>query len=183
VTLLPTEQYFRALFLSGLAGNAGDYRQFLTELAPYLRSFLRRKLPHYHDDVEDIVQEVLLAVHNARHTWRPADPLSAWIHGITRYKLTDFLRSHYRHDALMIPLEQADELFTMAEDDPGHAGRDIGLLLGQLPDKQRLAIQHVKLEGLSVSETATLTGLSESAVKVSIHRGLKALALRLRELL
>ena len=112
--MLPTEQYFRALFLSGLAGNAGDYRQFLTELAPYLRSFLRRKLPHYHDDVEDIVQEVLLAVHNARHTWRPADPLSAWIHGITRYKLTDFLRSHYRHDALMIPLEQADELFTMA---------------------------------------------------------------------
>ena len=181
--MLSTEQRFRTLFLSGLAGNSVDYQQFLTELARYLRGFLRRKLSAYQDDIEDIVQEILLAVHNARHTWRPADPLSAWIHGITRYKLADYLRSRYRHNTTTITLEPEDNLFATEADESEQAERDIGQLLQQLPEKQRSAIQHVKLEGMTVAETAKLTGLSESAVKVSIHRGIKALASRLRDLL
>ncbi|MDL2424941.1 RNA polymerase subunit sigma, partial [Pseudomonas sp. BAgro211] len=68
------------------------------------------------------------------------------------------------------------ELFAAEESEPAQASRDLGKLLQQLPDKQRLPIVHVKLEGLSVEETASLTGLSSSAVKVGIHRGLKALA-------
>ena len=55
-------------------------------------------------------------------------------------------------------------------------------MLQTLPDKQRLPIEYVKLEGLSVVETARLTGLSESAVKVGVHRGLKALAARIRDM-
>jgi len=183
MALLSTEQRFRALFLSGLEGNAADYQQFLTELARYLRGFLRWKLSSYQDDIEDIVQEILLAVHNARHTWRPADPLSAWVHGITRYKLADFLRARYRHHAVMQPLGPESDMFATEGDESEQAERDVRQLLEQLPEKQRRSIQHVKLEGLSVAETAALTGLSESVIKVSIHRGIKALALRLRELL
>jgi RNA polymerase sigma-70 factor, ECF subfamily len=183
--LLPIEIYFRTLFISGNAGHEGDYHQFLTELSRYLRGYLSRKLPQHLEDIEDIVQEVLLAVHNARHTWRPEDPLSAWIHGITRYKLTDFFRNHYRHDAIMVFTDSYEDIFASTRNytDEAHARRDITHLLKELPDKQRRSIQCVKLEGLSVSETATVTGFSESVIKVSIHRGLKVLAARLREII
>jgi RNA polymerase sigma-70 factor (ECF subfamily) len=54
------------------------------------------------------------------------------------------------------------------------------VLLEQLPDRQRLPIIHMKIEGLTASETARATGMSESAVKVGVHRGLKALAAKIR---
>nr|WP_198982193.1 sigma-70 family RNA polymerase sigma factor [Herbaspirillum sp. ASV7] len=177
----PSEERLRALLLAGLDGDAVAYRTFLAELSGRLRAFLRKRLHHLQDEVEDIVQETLLAVHNARHTYRPEQPLTAWVHAIARYKLMDFLRSRSRREAFNDPLDEAQELFAASDDEPAQARRDIGVLLEQLPDKQRLPIVHVKLEGLSVAQTAQLTGLSESAVKVGIHRGLKALAARIRE--
>ncbi|HTH62248.1 MAG TPA: sigma-70 family RNA polymerase sigma factor [Paraburkholderia sp.] len=174
------ETRLKALFVSGLEGDAVAYRDFLQELARHLRGYLRRRIPQASDDVEDLVQEILLAVHNARHTWRADEPLTVWVYAIARYKLTDFFRSRARRDLLNDPLDDHADLFAASDDEPAHARRDIGKLLAQLPDKQRLPIMHVKLEGLSVVETARLTGLSESAVKVGIHRGLKALAARIR---
>lgn len=177
----PTEERLRALLLAGLEGNATAYRDFLSELSTRLRAFLRKRLPHMQDEVEDIVQETLLAVHNARHTYRADQPLTAWVHAIARYKLMDFLRARSRREAFNDPLEDEHELFVACDDEPAQAKRDVGALLEQLPDKQRLPIVHVKLEGLSVAQTAQLTGMSESAVKVGIHRGLKALAAKIRE--
>jgi RNA polymerase sigma-70 factor (ECF subfamily) len=178
--LYPTEPRLKALFVDGLAGNAPGYRQFLSELTPHLRAYLRKRIPHFHEDVEDLVQEILLAVHNARHTFRPDEPLTAWVHAIARYKLMDFFRSHARREALHEPLDDHEALFSESDDEPVAARRDLGKLLDHLPDKQRLSILHVKLQGLSVAETSRLTGLTESAVKVSIHRGLKALAAHVR---
>lgn len=178
--LQSAETRLKALFVSGLEGDAQAYRDFLEELTRHLRGYLRRRIPQLRDDVEDLVQEILLAVHNARHTWRPDEPLTAWVHAIARYKLMDFFRSRARRDMLNDPLEDHTDLFAAPDDEPAQARRDIGKLLEQLPDKQRLPILHVKLEGLSVVEAAKLTGLSESAVKVGIHRGLKALAARIR---
>ncbi len=178
--LHPAEIRLKALFVGGLAGDADAYRLFLQELTRHLRGYLRRRIPQLHDDVEDLVQEILLAVHNARHTWRPDEPLTAWVHAIARYKLMDFFRSRSRRESLNDPLEDHTDLFATPDDEPAQARRDIGKLLDQLPDKQRLPIVHVKLEGRSVVEAAQLTGLSESAVKVGIHRGLKALAARIR---
>jgi len=80
------------------------------------------------------------------------------------------------------PLDEHNDIFAESDNEPADARRDIGKLLGHLPDKQRLSILHVKLQGLSVNEAAQLTGLSESAVKVSIHRVLKALATRVRRI-
>jgi RNA polymerase sigma-70 factor, ECF subfamily len=174
------ESHLRTLFVSGLAGDATAYRQFLTELGAHLRGFLRRRLRPDSADIEDLVQEVLLAVHNGRHTYRPEEPLTAWIHAIARYKLTDYFRARSRHDALNDPLDDALELLAAPDLEPAQARRDLGKLLDQLPERQRLPIMHVKLEGLSVTETAKLTGLSESAVKVGVHRGLKALAAKIR---
>ena len=178
--LHPAEIRLKALFVDGLEGDADAYRLFLQALTRHLRGYLRRRIPQLHEDVEDLVQEILLAVHNARHTWRPEEPLTAWVHAIARYKLMDFFRSRARRESLNDPLDDHTDLFATPDDEPAQARRDVGKLLDQLPDKQRLPIVHVKLEGRSVVEAAQLTGLSESAVKVGIHRGLKELAARIR---
>lgn len=175
------EERLRGLLLQGLDGDAGAYQRFLKELSAHLRAFLRRRLAQRPDEVEDLVQETLLAVHNQRHTYRTDMPVTAWAHAIARYKLIDWLRAHATREARHEPLDDnADALFATSDSDAAEARRDLGQLLGLLPDRQRLPIVHMKLEGLSVVETAQRTGLSESAVKVGVHRGLKALAAKLR---
>ncbi|KRD42379.1 RNA polymerase subunit sigma [Acidovorax sp. Root275] len=176
------EERLRGLLLQGLDADAAAYQRFLKELSAHLRAFLRRRLMQRPDEVEDLVQETLLAVHNQRHTYRPEMPVTAWAHAIARYKLIDWLRSHAVKEGRNDPLDDADELFASSDSEAAEARRDLGQLLRTLPDKQRLPIECVKLEGLSVVETARLTGLSESAVKVGVHRGLKALAAKIRDM-
>ena len=90
------------------------------------------------------------------------------------------MRRRGTREALNVPLDDDSSLPAVADNDAGDARRDVMALLAQLPDRQRLPIQHVKLEGLSVLEAARLTGMSASAIKVGVHRGLKALAARIR---
>lgn len=170
----------RGLLLQGLAGDAGAYQAFLKELSVLLRGYLRVRLSRMPDEVEDLVQECLLAVHNQRHTYDPGQPLTAWVHAIARYKRIDWLRRHAGREALHDPLDEEAAIFAHTDTDAADARRDVTALLEQLPERQRLPIVHMKLEGLSVAETAQLTGMSESAVKVGVHRGLKALAALLR---
>ncbi|WP_296186630.1 sigma-70 family RNA polymerase sigma factor [Pseudomonas sp. UBA1879] len=174
------EIQLQALFLAGQEGNERAYRNFLTDLSKHLRGFLRSRLQRQPGETEDLLQEVLLAVHNARHTYKADQPLTAWVFAIARYKLTDFYRARSRGDVFNDSLDDTAELFAEPELEPAQASRDLSKLLGGLPDRQRLPILHVKLEGLSVTETAKMTGLSESAVKIGVHRGLKALAARIR---
>lgn len=170
------EARLKALLLRGLAGDARAYQDFLGSLALHVRAFLRRRLSTRPAEIEDMVQEVLLAVHNARHTYQAQQPLTAWVQAITRYKLADHLRSVSRREARHDVLDDDSDLFATCETESAEASRDVSRLLTQLPERQRLPIVHVKLEGLSVEETAQLTGLSISAVKIGIHRGLKALS-------
>ena len=174
------EARLRAWLVAAQAGDARAYHRFLEALGALLRGFFRRRLARMPDEVEDLVQETLLAVHNQRHTYDAAQPLTPWVHAIARYKLVDMLRRHGRQALVTDPLD--DEVEWLADPQPQaqEARRDLGRLLAPLPDRQRLPIGHVKLEGLSVAETAQRTGLSESAVKIGVHRGLKALAARIR---
>lgn len=174
------ETELRSLFLRGLDGDALAYRKFLQRLSRHLRAFVGKRLFGWPDDVEDLVQECLLAMHNQRHTYQSDQPLTAWVHAIARYKTIDLLRAKGRVEAFHVPLDDELEVFADSAEEASDARRDLGVLLATLPDRHRLPIVHVKLEGLSVAETAQRTGMSESAVKVGIHRGLKALALRLR---
>lgn len=177
------EDRLKTLLMRGLAGENATYQAFLTELSAHLRSFLRRRLMQLPDEVEDLVQETLLAVHNQRHTYDPGQPLSAWVQAIARYKLVDLLRRRAAHESLNDPLDEELDVFSSADTEATEARRDLHRLLEELPDQQRLPIVHTKLEGLSVQQTAALTGMSESAIKVGVHRGLKALALKMRGLL
>lgn len=170
------EDRLRGLLVQGMGGDAAAYREFLRQLTVHLRGFLRRRLQRLPDEVEDLVQETLLAIHNQRHTYDAAQPLTAWVHAIAKYKLIDCLRRRAGRDDLTDELDEEHEVFAAADHEAADARRDLAKLLAGLPDKQREAIVCMKLEGLSVIETAERTGMSESAVKVYVHRGLKALA-------
>ena len=174
------EERLRELLVRGLAGDAGAYRAFLAKLSAHLRAFFRRRMSGLPDDVEDLVQETLLAVHNQRHTYYTGQPLTAWVYAIAKYKLVDLLRRRAGRELRNDPLD--DELDVLAHNDAeATAARlDLAQLLMRLPDRQRLPIVCMKLEGMSVVEAARATGMSESAVKVGVHRGLRALAAMIR---
>ena len=175
-----SEERLRSLLLQGLAGDAAAYQAFLKDLAGHLRAFLRKRLSRLPDEVEDLVQESLIAVHNQRHTYDPNQPLTAWVVALARYKLVDLLRRRSRQDVLHDPLDEDSDVLVATDSEAAEARRDLAKLLDTLPERQRTPIMCVKLEGLSVAQTAQRTGMSESAVKVGIHRGLKALAARIR---
>jgi RNA polymerase sigma-70 factor (ECF subfamily) len=175
------EERLRSLLLGGLAGDSSAYHAFLKELSAHLRAFLRKRLASLPDEVEDLLQELLLAVHNQRHTYDPAQPITAWVYAMARYKLVDLLRRRSRKELLNDPLDEEDDDLLMSSDsEAAEARRDLAKLLAGLPHRQRAPIIHMKIEGLSVAETARLTGMSPSAVKVGVHRGLKALAAKIR---
>ncbi len=175
-----SEDRLRDLLVRGLAGDAPAYHLCLMELSAHLRAFLRRRLARLPDEVEDLVQETLLAVHNQRHTYDASQPLTAWVHAIARYKLVDLLRRRAGREALNDPLDDELDVFAASDTEAADARRDVARLLERLPDRQRLPIIHMKLEGLSVIEAARATGMSEAAVKVGVHRGLRALAAMIR---
>lgn len=180
VRLATSENQLRELLVQGLGGDAAAYHRFLKALSAHLRAYFRKRLFQRPDEVEDLVQETLLAVHNQRHTYRLDLPLTAWVHAIARYKLVDLLRARMSREALTDPLDDEHELFAVSDTDADEARKDLNKLLAGLPERQRLPIVHVKLEGLSVVEAAQLTGMSESAIKIGVHRGLKALAAKIR---
>jgi RNA polymerase sigma-70 factor (ECF subfamily) len=174
------DRHLKELLVRGLSGEAAAYAAFLKDLSAFLRAFLRGRLARVPDEVEDLVQETLLAVHNQRHTYDAAQPLTAWVHAIARYKMIDFLRRRAGREAMNDPLEDDSDFLGASDEEAREAKRDMATLLARLPDRHRLPIQLVKIEGLSVAEAAKRTGMSESAVKVGIHRGLKALAAFIR---
>jgi RNA polymerase sigma-70 factor (ECF subfamily) len=170
-----TEDRLRSLMIAGLAGEAAPYRRLLDELSGLLRAYYRRRAPPG-VDAEDLVQETLIAVHTRRATYDPAQPFTAWAYAIARYKLIDQLRRSRAH--LRAPVEDADALFTPADADAAMARRDLGRVMADLPPRTRALIEDTRVEGLSTREAAEKHGMSESAVKVAVHRGLKALSAR-----
>jgi RNA polymerase sigma-70 factor (ECF subfamily) len=179
--LRSTELRLHALLMQGLAGDEAAYRSFLQSTAAHLRAFLRRRLSRWPDEVEDLVQESLLAIHNQRLTYNASTPLTSWVYAIAKYKLIDWLRRHARREMLNDTLDEENGMFLTADADASEARRDLGKLLELLPDQQRAAIRHTKLDGWSVRETATALHMSEAAVKVAVHRGLRTLASKLRD--
>jgi RNA polymerase sigma-70 factor (ECF subfamily) len=151
-------------------GDADAYRTLLTELALWLRRYYARRLPAAM--TEDAVQDVLLAIHEKRHTYDPARPFGPWLAAIARYKWIDRLRS--------LKTEAAEPLdANIGVPDHGDtviAGSTFQQLLAELKRPQAEAIRLVKLEGYSVEEASRATGQSVSLIKVNIHRGLKRLA-------
>ena len=177
--LLETELHGQ--WLRAADGDAVVYRALLTRLSLLLRRFMRRRMQTHPNDIEDLVQETLMAIHLKRHTYDTHQPLTAWVYAIARYKWIDHLRAQGRRVPDMDNIDDwADVLCTESESTDSDSRHDLSLMLAELPEKQRLAIEHTRLHGLSVAQTAAATGQSEAAVKVNVHRGLKTLKERWR---
>ena len=171
------EAELRALMRASLTGDANAYRVLLRQLSASLRAYYKgrlRRVGRSADEAEDLMQETLMAIHTRRHTYHPTEPLTPWVYAIARYKLIDHLR-RMRASVSDVPIEDADGIIAKEDFATGESARDVRKLLEKLPYKMRRAIECVKLDGFSVAEAANRCGMSESAVKVNVHRGLKAL--------
>jgi RNA polymerase sigma-70 factor, ECF subfamily len=167
----------KALMLASLDGDAASYRSLLDRLSRRLRAYYKGKLARAGrgaSEAEDLVQEVLLAIHLKRHTYDTGELFTPWVHTIARYKLIDYLRR--ARPAASVPIDEDTELLAQDDNADAESSHDIRKLLGRLPEKVRCAIECVKLEGRSVAEAAERCGISESGVKINIHRGLRTLA-------
>jgi RNA polymerase sigma-70 factor, ECF subfamily len=168
----------RAWMIAGLQGDASAHRALLSSLSGHLRAYYRNKLVRAGrgpEEVEDLVQEALMAIHTRRDTYDPTQLFTPWVYAIARYKLIDHLRQSQPRLA-NVPIEDAAEITAADDRAATESNLDLTRLLAKLPEKVRLAIQYVKIEGLSVVEAAARCGISESAVKINVHRGLKALS-------
>jgi RNA polymerase sigma-70 factor (ECF subfamily) len=175
---LMEETALHALMVRGLGGDSAAYSSLLKHLAEALRIYFRRKLFKQQHEAEDLVQDVLLAIHAKRGTFDVSQRLKVWVYAIAQYKLIDYLRRRKRR-GVAAPIEDETALF--AEEGDTTASADVETLLSHLPEKQRESIRLVKLEELSVREAAEKAGISESDVKVSVHRGLKKLSKIVRD--
>lgn len=164
--------------LAGLDGDGAAHEELLRRLSVRLRAYFKNKLSHTRHgaaDAEDLLQETLISIHVHRHTYDQTQLFTPWVQAIARYKLIDYLR-RTKISARHVSVEDAGDSL-VAEDRGGVDSRlDLAKLLAPLPVKMRRAIELVKLEGLSINEAAHRSGMSPSAVKVSVHRGLKALS-------
>ena len=169
-----TETRLRELMLASLDGDAAAYRRLLAELTRYLRPYFLRRLSAAHQShAEDLVQDTLLAVHSRRMTYDRNRPFTAWLHAVAHHKFVDHVRRH----AIRPTVQLEDDAPVFAEDDSANAADrlDIAAVLNEVNPRTADLIRQTRLEGASVAEAAARHGMSETAAKVSIHRGLKAL--------
>lgn len=174
------EAQLRPVFLAALTGDEAAYRLFLDTISVRLRGYLRRMLTRAGrseaSEVEDVLQEVLLALHLSQHTYDPASPVTAWAHAIARYKLVDHLRRTSRHAGNQPLDDEAYHLAGPADSAASEARLDLERAMAALPERTRGLIDRVKLQGTTVAEAARASGMTETAAKVAIHRGLQAMA-------
>ncbi|WP_419825166.1 sigma-70 family RNA polymerase sigma factor [Sphingomonas sp.] len=173
---MPTsEDQLRTWMAGGLDGDAASHAALLRSLVPLLRGFYRRRLGDG-AELEDLVQETLIAVHTRRASYDRDRPFTAWLFSIARYKMIDHLRRTRRHYAV----EDSGEVPSVESfEEASNASIDVERLLDGLPHKQAAAIRRTRLNGFSTFEAAEAAGIGESDVKVSVHRGLKTLAARI----
>lgn len=160
--------------IASLDGDRIAYRALLGDLRPRLIGYFSRRLRRDADDIEDLVQDAMIAIHTRRETYDQSQALTPWVYAIARYKLID----HYRRSGrrVFVPVEDAaSELRVDDESAAVNARRDVEVALASLPARTRELLRDLKIRELSVAEAAGRAGMSEGAVKVAAHRGMKAL--------
>jgi len=151
-------------------GDQAAYGALLDDVMPLLRAFLRRRVTNV-NEIDDILQDVLLSVHRARHTYDPGRPLEPWLFAIARNVTIDHARRAISRSAWEIVV---DDLPDAPADAAGDATPRLEEVLAKLPPAQRRAFEMLKIEGLSVEIAAARAGTSPGALKVRAHRAYKA---------
>ncbi|WAT18154.1 sigma-70 family RNA polymerase sigma factor [Aurantiacibacter sp. MUD11] len=156
------------LMAAAREGDSAAYRQFLGEAAQRIRARLASKIGA-NSELEDLVQESLIAIHQKRHTLDPGRPVAPWMYAIANYKLIDHWRKRGRSPIVL------DDEADMAVPADTLAGVDVEALLDRLPEAQAEAIRLTHVEGLTNREAGERLGVGLSAMKLRVHRGMNAL--------
>jgi RNA polymerase sigma-70 factor (ECF subfamily) len=175
------EQIWSGWMRKAIDGDAQAYHRFLSAVTPYLRAMARRRCDQFGapvSEAEDVVQEVLLAVHLKRGTWDPTRPIGPWLSTIVRNKLVDSLRRRGRHTN--VPIEDVMATLEAEEKADGLDRLDVERMLERLKDPGRDIVRSISVQGAGVRETAARLNMSEGAVRVALHRALRSLATHYR---
>ena len=170
------------LMRSAIAGDSAAYHRLLRAVAPVLRAAARRGLTRAGqpaDQSEDIVQDILLAVHLKRHTWDTNAPFAPWLFAIARNKLIDQLRRRGRR--VFVDIDDFAETLAGEQAPETVPAGEVAAQLQTLPVRQRDVLQSIAVESVSIKDTAKKLSMSEGAVRVALHRGLASLTARLRD--
>jgi RNA polymerase sigma-70 factor (ECF subfamily) len=176
------EDEWTNLMRLAISGDGAAYHRLLKAVTPVLRAGARRGLARAGqpvDQSEDVVQDILLAVHLKRHTWDANAPFAPWLFAIARNKLIDALRRRGRRVFVNI-----DDFIDTIPDEPPPETASAGVIAAQLqtlPPRQRDVLQSIAVESASIKDTAAKFAMSEGAVRVALHRGLASLTAKLRE--
>jgi RNA polymerase sigma-70 factor (ECF subfamily) len=168
-----------ALMRQSLDGDQHAYAEILQETSRFLRPFLAKRL-HFTNEVDDLLQEILLSIHKARHTYDGNRPYKPWVYAIAKFRLQDYLRAHYSDQ-----LHHADDLSEMENylhenvTESAISYESISGEVEKLPQKQATILQLMHQEGYTAKEVAEKLGMNESAVKVAAHRAYKILRQKL----
>lgn len=156
-------------------GNGADFARFLTAVTPTLHTIIRRRgeaLPP--DQHEDVLQEVLLAIHLKRQTWRRGEPVRPWLYALARYKVVDAFRR--RGAAVNLPIADFADLLPEEDVSTPLAARDAEVMLAKIDSRSARLVRAVALEGKSAEEAGKALGLSAGAARVALHRAMRRLS-------
>ena len=177
-----------ALMQAAQDGDQAAYLTLLRAITPWVRRIAARGLSNPHA-AEDVVQDTLLSLHAARHTYDPARPFKPWLLAIARARLIDHLRRSIRAAGRETALQDrhetiADPAANQVQEgwDPGAWGsRALRAAIGTLPAGQREAVILLKLKEMSLQDASRTTGQSVNALKVAVHRAILRLRIKLQD--
>lgn len=173
--LMPDDDW-SVLMRAALQGDADAYVRFLREVTPVLRGVVQaRSRTLTRDRQEDIVQEVLLAIHRKRHTWQPDLPIRPWLFAVARHKVVDAFRAV--GTATHLRIEDFDDTLAAEEGPDTLAARDVAWLIGRLDRRSAEIVRSVGLEEEPAATVGGRLGMTEGAVRVVLHRAIKRMGL------
>jgi RNA polymerase sigma-70 factor (ECF subfamily) len=161
-------------------GDRAAYMRLLRAVTPMLRTTIRQRRSFLQrQDAEDLLQNILLALHGARATYDPARPFLPWLMAIARNQIAEGARRYARRAANETIVEQVPETFsddgTNSYDDGYGDPEALRTAIGVLPRGQRRAIEMLKLKEMSLKEAAAESGMTIPALKVAVHRAMRTL--------
>ncbi|MFZ4125348.1 MAG: sigma-70 family RNA polymerase sigma factor [Rickettsiales bacterium] len=173
------EDQLHPLLCAALKGDQLAYAKLLQQIGDIATRYARRKIGA-HGDVDDVVQEILISVHKALHTYDPARPCMPWLAAIMHFRLSDWLRKTYRNQtASHVPIEDVQDFLAADVTADPREHEYLTKEVEKLSDSQQAVIHAMYREELSVQETSEKLGMSVSNVKVTAHRAYNILRKRI----
>jgi RNA polymerase sigma-70 factor (ECF subfamily) len=174
-----TTDNLAALMRQSLNGDQRAYADLLRETVRFLRPFLSKRLS-FDSEIEDLLQEILISIHRARHTYDGQRPYKPWVYAIAKFRLQDYLRAHYAdHLRHSVELSEIENVLYADVTEPVISYESISGEIQKLPEKQAAILQLIHQEGYTAKEVGVKLGMNESAVKVAAHRAYKVLRSKL----